>query len=253
MDSRIILTKLISKYPPDIGKIAPAPAPAPAPASAPASASNSALDFAPAPVSSLASFPAPAHNPALAPSPAPSNPIPFVAEASVLLKILRGHWKAYLIEKPSLELCRHLVMLRWKSLTPSSGKVMKINVYYMGTSCIIPRDYNISGRINLMEIPVLLHMLHFWKVRYIFIYSLYIQVLIAHAILTFTYLVVTPIPILSLLWTVFPERIPEVWQASLRQDIQVFAWICMFYHCFIFCPQLQLAPNSLGSRSQCLK
>jgi len=48
VDSRIILTKLISKYPPDI-------------------------------------------------------------EASVLLKILRGHWKAYLIEKPSLELCRHLV------------------------------------------------------------------------------------------------------------------------------------------------
>jgi hypothetical protein len=46
--------------------------------------------------------------------------------------------QAYLIEKPSLELCRHLVMLR---------------------------DYNISGRINLMEIPVLLHMLHFWKVR----------------------------------------------------------------------------------------
>ena len=58
-------------------------------------------------------------------------------DASVLLKILKGHWKAYLIEKPSLELCRHLVMLR---------------------------DYNISGRINLMEIPVLLHMLHFWKV-----------------------------------------------------------------------------------------
>ena len=57
----------------------------------------------------------------------------------MLLKILRGHWKAYLIEKPSLELCRHLVMLR---------------------------DYNISGRINLMEIPVLLHMLHFWKVSY---------------------------------------------------------------------------------------
>ena len=26
------------------------------------------------------------------------------------------------------------------------------------------RDYNISGRINLMEIPVLLHMLHFWRV-----------------------------------------------------------------------------------------
>ena len=59
-------------------------------------------------------------------------------DATALLKILKGHWKAYLIEKPSLELCRHLVMLR---------------------------DYNISGRINLMEIPVLLHMLHFWKVK----------------------------------------------------------------------------------------
>jgi len=57
-------------------------------------------------------------------------------DASILLKILKNHWKAYLLEKPSLELCRHLVMLR---------------------------DYNISGRINLMEIPVLLHMLHFWK------------------------------------------------------------------------------------------
>jgi len=78
-DSRIILSKLISKYPPDI-------------------------------------------------------------DASVLLKILKGHWKAYLIEKPSLELCRHLVMLR---------------------------DYNISGRINLMEIPVLLHMLHFWKTAFL--------------------------------------------------------------------------------------
>ena len=69
-----------------------------------------------------------------------SSSNPGFSEASVLLKILRGHWKAYLIEKPSLELCRHLVMLR---------------------------DYNISGRINLMEIPVLLHMLHFWKVSYL--------------------------------------------------------------------------------------
>jgi hypothetical protein len=62
-----------------------------------------------------------------------------------VVKINNPRWRlsfhvgvqAYLIEKPSLELCRHLVMLR---------------------------DYNISGRINLMEIPVLLHMLHFWKV-----------------------------------------------------------------------------------------
>ncbi|XP_023330872.1 calpain-9 [Eurytemora carolleeae] len=78
-DSRIILNRLVSKYPPDI-------------------------------------------------------------DATILLKILKGHWKAYLIEKPSLELCRHLVMLR---------------------------DYNISGRINLMEIPVLLHMLHFWKAAFL--------------------------------------------------------------------------------------
>jgi len=57
-------------------------------------------------------------------------------DASHLQKILRGHWKAYLLDKPSLELCKSLVMLR---------------------------DYNISGRLNLMEIPVLLHMLHFWR------------------------------------------------------------------------------------------
>ena len=60
-------------------------------------------------------------------------------DAAILQKILRGHWKAYLLEKPSLELCKSLVMLR---------------------------DYNISGRLNLMEIPVLLHMLHFWRVRF---------------------------------------------------------------------------------------
>jgi len=58
-------------------------------------------------------------------------------EASVLQKILRGHWKHYLLERPSLELCKTLVMLR---------------------------DYNISGRVNLMEIPLLLHLLQFWRV-----------------------------------------------------------------------------------------
>jgi hypothetical protein len=64
------------------------------------------------------------------------NKYPPEIDASVLRQILRGHWKAYLLEKPTLELCKSLVMLR---------------------------DYNISGRINLMEIPVLLHMLHFWR------------------------------------------------------------------------------------------
>jgi hypothetical protein len=58
-------------------------------------------------------------------------------DASQLQKILRAHWKSYLSEKPSLELCKSLIMLR---------------------------DFNISGRINLMDIPVLMHMLQFWRV-----------------------------------------------------------------------------------------
>ncbi len=62
-------------------------------------------------------------------------------DASTLQRILKGHWKSYLLEKPSLELCKSLVMLR---------------------------DYNISGRVNLMEIPLLLHMLQFWRVRQFF-------------------------------------------------------------------------------------
>jgi len=61
-------------------------------------------------------------------------------DASHLQKILRGHWKSYLLDKPTLELCKSLVMLR---------------------------DYNISGRLNLMEIPVLLHMLHFWRIAFL--------------------------------------------------------------------------------------
>ena len=65
------------------------------------------------------------------------NKYPLEIDATVLQKILRGHWKAYLLERPSLELCKSLLMLS---------------------------DYNISGRLNLMEIPVLLHMLHFWRV-----------------------------------------------------------------------------------------
>ena len=65
------------------------------------------------------------------------NKYPPEIDASSLQKILRGHWKSYLLERPSLELCKSLVMLR---------------------------DYNISGRVNLMEIPLLLHLLHFWRV-----------------------------------------------------------------------------------------
>ncbi|XP_075234910.1 calpain-1 catalytic subunit-like [Lycorma delicatula] len=56
-----------------------------------------------------------------------------------LQKILKSHWKAYLMEKPSLELCKSLIMLR---------------------------DINISGRINILDIPVLMHMLHFWRIAF---------------------------------------------------------------------------------------
>ncbi|XP_069705576.1 calpain-1 catalytic subunit-like isoform X2 [Periplaneta americana] len=60
-------------------------------------------------------------------------------DAAQLQKILKAHWKVYLSEKPSLELCKSLIMLR---------------------------DYNISGRINVVDIPVLMHMLQFWRVAF---------------------------------------------------------------------------------------
>nr|CAH7717763.1 unnamed protein product [Callosobruchus chinensis] len=60
-------------------------------------------------------------------------------DASQFQKILKAHWKQYLLEKPSLELCMSLIMLR---------------------------DYNISGRINVSDIPLLLHMLQFWRLAF---------------------------------------------------------------------------------------
>ena len=42
--------------------------------------------------------------------------------------------------------------------------MMTMMMMMMMIMMMMIRDYNISGRINLMEIPVLLHMLHFWKV-----------------------------------------------------------------------------------------
>ncbi|KAL0275667.1 UNVERIFIED_CONTAM: hypothetical protein PYX00_003457 [Menopon gallinae] len=60
-------------------------------------------------------------------------------DATQLQKILKSHWKSYLSEKPSLELCKSLIMLR---------------------------DYNISGRINILDIPVLIHMLQFWRIAF---------------------------------------------------------------------------------------
>nr|XP_022900418.1 calpain-9-like isoform X1 [Onthophagus taurus] len=60
-------------------------------------------------------------------------------DASQLQKILKGHWKHYLPEKPTLELCKSLIMIR---------------------------DYNISGRINILDIPVLMNMLQFWRLAF---------------------------------------------------------------------------------------
>jgi len=92
---------------------------------------------------------------------------PSEIDAGSLLKILKNHWKsrageserqvrrssgglhystssccsvpAILSEKPSLELCKSLIMLR---------------------------DYNISGKINLIDVPALLQTLHYWRVAF---------------------------------------------------------------------------------------
>ena len=52
-------------------------------------------------------------------------------------------------EKPSLELCKSLIMLR---------------------------DYNISGKINLIDVPALLQTLHYWRV-YFYYYRSWIRIL----------------------------------------------------------------------------
>ncbi|CAH1999516.1 unnamed protein product [Acanthoscelides obtectus] len=64
---------------------------------------------------------------------------PREVDASQFQKILKANWKQYLLEKPSLELCMSLIMLR---------------------------DYNISGRVNVSDIPLLLHMLQFWRLAF---------------------------------------------------------------------------------------
>ncbi|XP_071748375.1 calpain-11 isoform X4 [Lepeophtheirus salmonis] len=61
---------------------------------------------------------------------------PHDIDATILYKVLRNNWKTYLLERPSLELCKSLVMLR---------------------------DFNISGRLNMTEIPAIFHLLQFWK------------------------------------------------------------------------------------------
>ncbi|XP_018324293.1 calpain-9 isoform X2 [Agrilus planipennis] len=64
---------------------------------------------------------------------------PTEVDASQLQKILKSHWKIYLSEKPSLELCKSLIMLR---------------------------DYNICGKINIADIPVIMAMLQFWRLAF---------------------------------------------------------------------------------------
>jgi len=92
-----------------------------------------------------------------------SSKYPSEMDATVLLKVLKSRWKGggeygeasamcpsigspfccstpvLLAEKPSLELCKSLIMLR---------------------------DYNISGKINLIDVPALMHTLHFWRIAF---------------------------------------------------------------------------------------
>ncbi|XP_076054370.1 calpain-9-like [Oratosquilla oratoria] len=58
----------------------------------------------------------------------------------ILLKLLRAHWKLFLVEKPTLELAKSVVMLR---------------------------DYNISGRVALVDVPALLLMLQLWRTAFL--------------------------------------------------------------------------------------
>ncbi|XP_063872789.1 calpain-9-like isoform X1 [Scylla paramamosain] len=55
-------------------------------------------------------------------------------------KFLKTHWKQFLVEKPTLELVKSVIMLR---------------------------DYNISGRVALVDLPGLLLMLQFWKTAFL--------------------------------------------------------------------------------------
>ncbi|XP_037084244.1 LOW QUALITY PROTEIN: calpain-1 catalytic subunit-like [Pollicipes pollicipes] len=65
-------------------------------------------------------------------------------DSVILLKILKTHWKGgrqtFHSDKPSLELCKSLIMLR---------------------------DYSISGRISLFEIPAILLTLHYWRLAFL--------------------------------------------------------------------------------------
>ncbi|KAL7644070.1 UNVERIFIED_CONTAM: hypothetical protein RMT77_004882 [Armadillidium vulgare] len=60
-------------------------------------------------------------------------------DIGLLHKFLKSHWKLFLLEKPSLELAKGLVMLR---------------------------DFNISGRISLIDLPELLLKLQFWRAAF---------------------------------------------------------------------------------------
>uniref|UniRef100_A0A8D8Q5N7 Calpain-1 catalytic subunit n=2 Tax=Cacopsylla melanoneura TaxID=428564 RepID=A0A8D8Q5N7_9HEMI len=64
---------------------------------------------------------------------------PLEIDVSQFQKILRSHWKAYLLEKPTLDMCKSLIMLR---------------------------DTSICGRLNLLDIPLIMHMLQFWRIAF---------------------------------------------------------------------------------------
>ncbi|XP_065568283.1 calpain-11-like isoform X2 [Artemia franciscana] len=61
---------------------------------------------------------------------------PTDVDALALKKILKGHWRDYLPGRPSFEICKNLIMLR---------------------------DYTISGRLTILDVPGVLHLLELWK------------------------------------------------------------------------------------------
>ncbi|XP_071546389.1 calpain-9-like [Panulirus ornatus] len=67
------------------------------------------------------------------------NKYPPELDPHIFHKFLKTHWKQFLAEKPSLELVKSLIMLR---------------------------DFNISGRVALSDVPGLLIMLQFWKTAF---------------------------------------------------------------------------------------
>ncbi|XP_042882678.1 calpain-11-like isoform X2 [Penaeus japonicus] len=68
------------------------------------------------------------------------NKYPPELDPHLFHKFLKTHWKLFLVEKPTLELVKSVIMLR---------------------------DFNISGRVALADVPGLLLMLQFWRTAFL--------------------------------------------------------------------------------------